>query len=224
MKCPHCAIEVHPTFTRESIGSTGSFGTVFHRGSERIAIWAAHYMQCPACARAVVELEALVPENTRMVPVFRRLVHPKAATRPKAANGVPPHLAEDFNEACLVIGDSPKASAALSRRCLQAMLRDQGFKEKDLAPAIDAVLASKTLPGALAHNLDAIRNIGNFAAHPLKDTNSGAILPVEPEEAEWNLDVLEGLFDFYYVEPAKAKARRDALNVKLQAAGKPPMK
>ena len=30
--------------------------------------------------------------------------------------------------------------------------------------------------------------------------------------------------DFYFVGPAKAKAKRDALNVKLNDAGKPPMK
>ncbi len=66
-----------------------------------------------------------------------------------------------------------------------------------------------------------VRNVGNFAAHPMKDTNSGAILPVEDHEAEWNLDVLEGLFDFYYVQPEKNRIRRAALNAKLQAAGKP---
>lgn len=107
---------------------------------------------------------------------------------------------------------------------MQAVLRQQGYTQHDLAKAIDAVLNAKALPSSLAENLDAVRNIGNFAAHPIKDTNSGAIVPVEDHEAEWNLDVLEGLFDFYYVQPAKDKARRAALATKLAAAGKPPMK
>jgi len=47
---------------------------------------------------------------------------------------------------------------------------------------------------------------------------------VEPDEAEWNLNVLEQLFDFYYVQPARAKKIRDALNAKRKAAGKSPMK
>ena len=47
---------------------------------------------------------------------------------------------------------------------------------------------------------------------------------VEPGEAEWNLDVLEALFDFYYVQPAKHKKKKAALNKKLADAGKPPMK
>ena len=112
----------------------------------------------------------------------------------------------------------------MSRRCLQQLLRLHAFNQHDLAKAIDATLASKTLPAGLAKNVDAIRNIGNFAAHPTKDTNSGAIVVVEPEEAEWNLDVLAALFDFYYVQPAQDQARIDALNAKLVAAGKPPMK
>ena len=72
--------------------------------------------------------------------------------------------------------------------------------------------------------IDAVRNIGNFAAHPIKDTNTGEIVEVEPGEAEWLLDVLEGLFDFYFVQPAELRRKREALNEKLEAAGKPPMK
>jgi hypothetical protein len=44
---------------------------------------------------------------------------------------------------------------------------------------------------------------------------------VEAGEAEWNLDVLESLFDFYFVEPTKAAIRRAELNRKLKEAGKP---
>jgi hypothetical protein len=138
---------------------------------------------------------------------------------------VPKDFASDYEEACLVLGDSEKASAALSRRCLQHILRKKGgAKDSDLAKEIQQVLDSRQLPSHIADNLDAIRNIGNFAAHPTKATNTGEIVDVEPHEAEWSLDVIEQLFDFYFVQPAKAKAKRDALNAKLQAAGKPPMK
>ena len=80
------------------------------------------------------------------------------------------------------------------------------------------------LPSHLAGAIDAIRNLGNFAAHPLKDTNTGEIVDVEPGEAEWLLDVLEQLFDFYFVQPEVLGRKRDELNEKLEAAGKPPMK
>ncbi len=86
------------------------------------------------------------------------------------------------------------------------------------------MLASKALPSDLAEDVDAIRNVGNFAAHPLKSTNTGLILDVEPGEAEWLLNVLEGLFDFYFVRPARRAEKIAALNQKLADAGKPPMK
>ena len=49
-------------------------------------------------------------------------------------------------------------------------------------------------------------------------------MEVEPGEAEWNLDVLEALFDFYFVQPSILQAKLAALNAKLKEAGKPPVK
>jgi hypothetical protein len=124
-----------------------------------------------------------------------------------------------------VLVDSPKASGVLSRRCLQNLLREKvRVKPTDLSKEIDQVLASQQLPSDLAKAIDAIRVIGNFAAHPLKSTNTGEILEVEAGEAEWLLDVLDELFDFYFVRPAHLTAKRNALNQKLAEAGKPPMK
>jgi hypothetical protein len=150
------------------------------------------------------------------------VVWPIQYTRPIPSE-VPKHIAIDYQEAAAVLNISPKASAALSRRCLQAVLREAGgSSKKNLVDQIEDV--SNNLPGYITQNIDAIRNIGNFAAHPIKDTASGQIVEVEPGEAEWNLDVLDMLFDFYYVQPALAQKKRDALNAKLQNAGKKPMK
>jgi hypothetical protein len=154
-----------------------------------------------------------------------RLVYPKAISRSPIPKEIPTEFAVDYREACLVLPDSEKASAALSRRCLQHLLREKaGVKKGDLANEIQQVLDSKQLPGHLADDLDAIRNIGNFAAHPMKSTVTGLIVDVEPQEAEWLVNLLEGLFDFYFVQPARAQARRDALNAKVEGAGKRPMK
>jgi Domain of unknown function (DUF4145) len=153
------------------------------------------------------------------------MVWPKGVSRAPVPPEVPPAIAEDYKEACLVLSDSPKASAALSRRCLQNLLRQAGgVKPGNLNDEIQQVLDGGKLPSDIADNIDAIRVIGNFAAHPNKSNSTGEIVPVEPHEAEWNLDVIESLFDLYFVQPARAKARRDALNKKLQDAGKPPLK
>jgi hypothetical protein len=108
---------------------------------------------------------------------------------------------------------------------LQRLLIEKAnVKERDLSAQIQEVLDSGRLPNHLAESIDAVRNIGNFAAHPLKSTNTGEVMDVEPGEAEWLLDVLEGLFDFYFVQPAVLKRKRAALNAKLAEAKKPPMK
>jgi Domain of unknown function (DUF4145) len=127
-----------------------------------------------------------------------------------------------LQEALAVLSLSPKASAALSRRTLQAVLGDKAAtKTKDLFYQIEEVITSGKLPSHIADDLHAVRNIGNFAAHEIKSKVTGAIVDAEVGEAEWNLDVLESLFDFYFVEPTKAAQRKTALNKKLKEAGKP---
>ncbi len=122
-------------------------------------------------------------------------------------------------EACAVLQLSPKASAALSRRNLQAILREKGkTTEKNLYDQIEEIIPK--VPSHISEGLHAVRHIGNFAAHPMKSTNSGEILEVEEGEAEWNLDVLESLFDFYFVQPEIFAKRKAGLNKKLREVAK----
>ena len=79
------------------------------------------------------------------------------------------------------------------------------------------------MPSNISEGLDAVRVIGNFAAHPIKSKSSGEIIEVESGEAEWNLDVLEALFDFYFVQPEILRLKKEALNKKLVEAGKVPL-
>lgn len=219
MRCPHCSVSFHDHPTPVLIGKDKDGG------------WAIIRQSCPECKRLVLVLaNGPVIELQRQFHSLARvdksvMVYPKASQRAPAPKEVPAHIAEDYSEACLVLPDSAKASAALARRCLQSVLRETAqVKKGDLSHEIQQVLDAKTLPSHLADSVDAIRNIGNFAAHPQKSLQSGAVLPVEPGEAEWTLDVLETLFDFYYVQPALLKSKRDALNAKLAEAGKPSMK
>ncbi|OHE71939.1 MAG: hypothetical protein A2007_05620 [Verrucomicrobia bacterium GWC2_42_7] len=153
------------------------------------------------------------------------MVYPKAISRGGCPKEVPQEFANDYFEACSVLSDSPKASAALSRRCLQLLLRDVAkVKHSTLEKEIQEILDSQKVPSHITDIIDAVRQIGNFAAHPIKSKSSGEIVPVEPGEAELNLDVLEALFDFYFTQPAKTQARKNALNIKLKDAGKPPIK
>ncbi len=72
--------------------------------------------------------------------------------------------------------------------------------------------------------LHAVREVGNFAAHPIKSERTGEIIEVELGEAELNLEVLSRLFDFYYVTPKRIKARVESINEKLAEANKKSIK
>jgi hypothetical protein len=219
-KCPHCLhdvlfleAEVHrgaASYSRANIDYSAI------SPEERVGI---HYFECPNCSHLVVL--SMVQRKSATKPDIRH-VWPYSPLR-LVPSEVPENLKTDYLEAVEVLPISAKASAALSRRCLQTVLTEAGgAKAKELSRQIDEVLPR--LPSHLAEIVDAVRAVGNFAAHPIKSQSSGQVVEVEPGEAECNLDVLDGLFDFYYVQPAKTKQRRAALDQKLKEVGKPPLK
>jgi hypothetical protein len=221
MTCPHCTKQIHVDWRKSNFGNDYE-----HDYEVEVA-------DCPACERRILRLQiwdregdgtnqpwatATVDGSDRHV-----YIHPRVPSRAPVHKAVPSDVAQDYREACLVLADSPKASAALSRRCLQHLLRDKaGVKDGNLSKEIEEAMGA--LPSHLAGAIDGVRNIGNFAAHPIKSNSTGEVVEVEPGEAEWNLDTLEGLFDHYYVQPAILKEKRNALNKKLAEAGKPEMK
>jgi len=222
MKCPHCLTEFHDQIKD------------FDLGHDIEGDWAIRKYTCPS-PQCKKDIFFLVNGTWNRGPQRQfisvgtlknsLLVRPKVTSRSPLPKEVPAMFAEEYCEACLVLPDSPKASSALSRRCLQLLLREKAsVKHGDLANEIQQVIDSNQLPSHLSESIDAIRNIGNFAAHPLKSKSTGEIVPIEPGEAEWNLEVLEMLFDFYFVQPERTKKKRDELNKKLTDLGKPNMK
>jgi len=224
MKCPHCIVEVNPDFHE------------IYLDSDTQGYWSLFVMKCPNpnCKKLIIEL-ALGnaprspfhgPGIIGIIGITNRItVNPLTSSRPPVPKEVDEEFASDYKEACLILTFSPKSSAALSRRCLQNILRAKAkVKKGNLSNEIQQVIDSKSLPTPLMESIDAIRNIGNFAAHPQKSISTGEIVDVEFGEAEWLLDVLESLFDYYFVQPAILKAKRDSLNKKLADLGKPQMK
>lgn len=212
MKCPHCDTGIHKNF-QKGPAFTHPNGTA----------WFATYQDCPECAKPIVYLEANRPRGQGTEPIIPRfMAYPQHASARPLPPEVPDPYKQDFDEAVAVLSLSPKASGALSRRNVQAVLRDRAATQaKDLFDQIEEVIASGKLPSHISDDLHAVRSIGNFAAHEIKSKVTGAIVDVEVGEAEWNLDVLESLFDFYFVEPTKASKRKADLNKKLKEAGKP---
>ena len=222
MKCPHCLVEFHPEAEEKDIGKDVN------------GLWKITKYKCPNpfCKQIILFLKNYEGKtdviSNRLVltgKIKTTLIHPKSLSRISLSAEVPREFTEDYKEACLVLSDSSKASAALSRRCLQNLLREVAkVKHVNLSDEIQQVIESKTLPSHLSESIDAIRNIGNFAAHPIKSEKVGEIIDVEPGEAEWSLDVLEAFFDCSFAQPANLQAKREALHKKLKEARKPKMK
>jgi len=216
MKCPHCLESFFEVWKSHLIGDDPD------------GKWWLNFCRCPSCNKLICYLDAEVNVKTQSgikTVVKRHLVKPKGIARSPIPKEVPNKYGNDYKEACLVLPDSPKASAALSRRCLQKIIREViGIKPSNLSHEIQQVIDSGNLPSYLSKSIDAIRKVGIFAAHPIKSEKAREIIDVEPGEAEWSLDVIEGLFDFYFVQPAKLKTKKKNLNKKLRDAGKPKMK
>ena len=219
MECPHCLVSFHDNVQETIIGE------------DKTSHWTLLRRTCPSCEKNIFPLREKYdrfkvsgqPNHYHHSRVI--LCYPKGYSRTSLGAEVPAKFADDYREACQTLIDSPKASAALSRRCLQHLLREKAnVKPSDLANEIQEVIDSGKLPSHLTESLDAVRNIGNFAAHPIKSTASGEIIEVESGEAEWTLDVLESLFDFFFTQPELLKKKKSDLNKKLSDAGKPPMK
>jgi len=181
---------------------------------------------CTECDGLIVVATAFGPEAAdAMVEKREFLMYPSRPPPRPLPPEVTGEYAQDFREACLVLEDSPKASAALSRRLLQHVIREKaGITRRDLDKEIDALIESNTLPADLADDLDMVRTVGNFAAHPIKSTETGVLVAVEPGEADGLIDVLEELLDLYFVRPARREKKRAELNEKLAGAGKAPLK
>ena len=221
MKCPHCSVTVHVNWVKGTILPDLGFTWGWQAGN------------CPACKKVIIYIQRVV---SAVGPVTgatrhgasepRRLVQPRFPARSELGAGVPDELKLDYLEACAVLGISPKASAALSRRILQSVLQQQGYTKHRLVDQVEDVLnetdSSKALPNDLRNNVDVIRKFGNFSAHETIDRATAEIIGVEPEEAEWCLELVEMLFDHYYIRPAANEARLTEFNDRLQQAGQAP--
>jgi len=222
MKCPHCNTGIHEAFAVSTIVTAPIVINLANHAIAPGLIWILNHQRCPECHDSIILLErqTIGVAWTDWKPL-KFMAYPRSRSRPIAKEVLDPYR-QDFSEASKVLADSAKASAALSRRCLQAILRDRlGARKKDLNDQIEEVIVSGKLPSHIAEGLHAVRNIGNFGAHALKSTATGTIVDVEPGEAEWNLEVIEMLFDFCFVQPALAAKRKAELNEKLKQIGKP---
>jgi hypothetical protein len=139
-------------------------------------------------------------------------------------NYVPQPIRDDYVEACKIRDLSPKASATLSRRCLQGMIRDfWGVSKPRLVEEINAIKDKVDADTWAA--IDAVRSVGNIGAHMEKDIN--VIVDVDPEEAQMLIELIELLIrDWYIARYERAERLKAIVRVKdaKDAAKAAPMK
>ena len=121
---------------------------------------------------------------------------PESTAKPQPEY-IPKPIVDNYNQACRINDLSPNASAAMSRRCLQGMIRDywkvQG--KPNLWAEIQAI--KDKMDPKTWEAIDAIRKVGKIGAHMEEDVN--LILDVEPAEAQALIGLIEILFDDWYV-------------------------
>lgn len=193
------------------------------------------YCECPNCDKLVIKLSVgtieegdYAGEYAINVEVESILLYP-LLTKPINNNYIPQIYFDEYEEACNVITISPKSSAAMCRRLLQNILQnilqnEFEIKERTLDKEIDRFIELPGIPSHITGAVDAVRVIGNYAAHPSKTKTTGEIVPVEKGEAEWLIEVIDALFDFVFIQPKKLENRRNELNKKLESMGKPLLK
>jgi hypothetical protein len=157
---------------------------------------------------------------------WTRRLEPRGKVRP-FPDYIPKSLLSDYEEACLIRDLSPKAAATLARRCLQGMIRDfAGIKVKgnrlvDEIKELHRLVNEGAGPRGVTEDsiaaIDAVRDIGNIGAHMEHDVNF--IVDVQPDEAQVLIELVESLFDDWYVESHK-REQRFAKTIGLAAAKK----
>ena len=121
---------------------------------------------------------------------------------------IPKAIINDYSEACQIMNLSPKASATLSRRCLQGMIRDFfGISRKTLSQEIDAI--KDRIDVDVWDSIDAVRKMGNIGAH--MERNINIIVEVDPNEARMMIQIVEQLFDDWYIQRHKRQQRLQAI-------------
>ncbi len=230
--CPHCGLvwDFEWLALEADSDSAESLEEWRLHPLDRLSVWRT---QCPSCHKTLVEicekevevLGVVARSECHVIVVgeWRTQPSPVLPSARQLPAEVPDDLARDYNEAAATLPISPRASAALARRCLQHFCVDYlNAPARDLDKSIAQVVAS----GRLSHlnrAFDAVRVLGNLAAHPTKSSHTGALVEVESGEAEAILAVLHEAFDAHWGAPARAEQIRLRINEKLVEAGREPL-
>lgn len=144
--CPHCHVYSHQAWYYLKASETAE-GYGLQHGDNRFRV-----SYCERCG-----------ENT----IWRgeNIIYPQTSIVEPPNSDLPEDIIEDYNEAALVLGTSPRSAAALLRLAIQKLCKVLGEPGKDINTDIKN-LVTKGLPSKVQEALDSVRVIGNEAVHP----------------------------------------------------------
>ena len=189
--CPYCGM-VMSISSHTNTKRTASFdGFTNNANGYSPSSLCLDFYNCPNCNEYTISVEGLGDGVTDVSMQIR----PNSLAR-KFPSYIPKAIRSDYEEACAIVSLSPKASATLSRRCLQGMIRDfHGIKKNTLYDEISAL--KDTIDPSLWSSLDSLRQLGNIGAHMEKDTN--LIVDIDPDEAQTLIKLIELLMKEWYI-------------------------
>ena len=215
MQCPHWLVAFRDIWHRSFIN--------YDNG--RASKWECITTVCPECHNPSIKIRQLLSTGVDVVDVMGKAflqdqwVFPHSRRGKHFGDEVPDDLKSDYFEACEVLAISPRSSATLSRRIVETVLRHQGYRQSTLSLQIKAVReesdSDKKLPTTLLKIVDAVRQFGNFSAHQAKSMTTLQIIEVEPGEAKLCLEIVEGLFEHYYVRPDMEAKKLETVNRRM---------
>jgi hypothetical protein len=153
------------------------------------------------------------------------LVWPRILSSPRLTDpAVPPRYRDDLNEAAEILDSSPRMAAVLARSIMADLLEEfAGHKEYGLSDRIDSFNRNAGHPKSLRENLHRFREIADLGAHT-KTNAAGEFIKIDRDEAEWTLGLVERLFEYLIVTPAKDEKMRAAIDAKSKSANRKPIK
>lgn len=155
------------------------------------------FYKCPNCEKYSIFANGLGSN----VDNVNSLLQPKSSAK-QYPDYIPEAIRQDYEEACAIANLSPKASATLSRRCLQGIIRNfWGITKPTLNKEIDEL--RDKVPADLWSSIDALRQLGNIGAHMEKDTN--IIVDIDPNEANSLIQLIELLMKEWYINREERK-------------------
>ena len=201
--CPYCSRtmplirEVHKRYKvgmNGMIGIDGEFDNTPETLLKEECVIQIDFMRCPSCKNHTITCKGY--SNDLSEEHIEKMILPKSGAK-KYPDYIPLPIRQDYEEAYAILNLSPKASATLSRRCLQGMIRDfWGTSKNRLVDEIEEI-ANQIRP-EVRRAIHGLRKIGNIGAHMENDVNK--IVEVEPLEAEKLIKLIELLMDDWYVK------------------------